>query len=53
MGYAVHVVRTKDWVEASTNPITKEEVDLAIRFAFATRSLYSIRRAMTTGSTVL
>src|SRR5437764_16190 len=30
MAYDLHVVRTKDWVEAGTAPITKPEVDALI-----------------------
>jgi hypothetical protein len=30
VGYDIHIVRTKDWVEASSNPITKEDVDAVI-----------------------
>lgn len=27
MGYDVHIVKTDDWLDAASNPITKEEVD--------------------------
>jgi hypothetical protein len=30
MGYDLHIVRTKDWLEAATAPITKEEVDALV-----------------------
>jgi hypothetical protein len=30
LGYDIHIVRTKDWLNASSHPITKEEVDVAI-----------------------
>ena len=30
MGYDIHIVRTKDWLDASTNPITKEDVNVLI-----------------------
>jgi len=30
MAYDMHVVRTKDWLEAATAPITKNEVDILI-----------------------
>ena len=30
MGYDIHIVKTKNWLDASINPITKEEVDVAI-----------------------
>ena len=30
MSYDIHVVRTKDWLEASTNPVTKRDVDSLI-----------------------
>jgi len=30
MAYDLHVVRTKDWLEASSAPITKEDVDALI-----------------------
>ncbi len=31
MGYDLHIVRTKDWTEAASAPITKQEVDALIR----------------------
>ena len=30
MGYDLHIVRTKSWVDAETNPITKQNVDSLI-----------------------
>ena len=30
MGYEIHVVRTNHWLEASEDPITKEQVDMVI-----------------------
>ena len=30
MGYDLHIVRTKDWTEAATAPITKQDVDALI-----------------------
>ncbi len=30
MSYDIHAVRTKDWLEASTNPVTKRDVDSLI-----------------------
>jgi len=30
MAYDLHVVRTKDWLDASTDPVTKSEVDALI-----------------------
>jgi hypothetical protein len=30
MSYDIHIVRTKDWLEASSAPITKEDVDALI-----------------------
>ncbi len=35
MSYDLHVVRTKDWIEASRTPITKQEVDALIAAEFA------------------
>ena len=31
MAYDLHVVRTKNWLEASTSPVTKDQVDTLIR----------------------
>ena len=30
MAYDIHIVRTKDWTEAATTPITKQDVDALI-----------------------
>jgi hypothetical protein len=30
VGYDIDIVRTKDWLGASSNPITKEDIDAAI-----------------------
>lgn len=30
MSYDLHIVRTKDWLEASSAPITRQEVDALI-----------------------
>lgn len=33
MGYDLHIVRTEDWFDANTNPITKEEVNQTVASA--------------------
>lgn len=33
MGYDIHIVRTEDWLDADTKPITKEQVDKAVESA--------------------
>jgi hypothetical protein len=30
MGYDLHIVRTKDWLEAASDPITKEDVNALV-----------------------